>query len=86
MRLLVTERFRRRYRSLSQEDQVRVRKALRQMADDLRYPALRVKRIQGTAKIWEARASRSLRVTFEVEGEDIILRNVGQDDAALRKP
>lgn len=86
MRLLVTERFRRRYRSLSQEDQKRIQKALRQMADDLRYPALRVKRIQGTAKIWEARASRSLRITFEVVGEDLILRNVGQHDSALRKP
>ncbi|MFV2045103.1 MAG: hypothetical protein ACC700_17945 [Anaerolineales bacterium] len=86
MRLLVTERFRRRYRSLSQEDQKRVQKALRQMAEDLRYPALRIKRIQGTAKIWEARASRSLRITFEVEGEHLILRNVGHHDAALRKP
>jgi hypothetical protein len=56
------------------------------MADDLRYPALRVKRIQGTSKIWEARASRSLRITFAVEGEDLILRNVGHHDAALRKP
>ncbi len=86
MRLLVTERFRRRYRSLSQEDQKRIQKALRQMADDLRYPALMVKRIQGTAKIWEARASRSLRITFEVEGKDLRLRNVGPHDATLRKP
>ena len=86
MRLLVIERLNRRYRSLSQDDQKRVQKALRQMTDDLRYPSLRVKRIQGTSKIWEARASRSLRITFEVEGEDLILRNVGPHDAALRKP
>ena len=86
MPLRVTRRFKRSYRSLSEEDQKRVQKALRQMADDLRYPSLRVKRIQGTAKIWEARASRSLRITFEVEGEHLILRNVGQHDAALRKP
>lgn len=86
MRLLVTERFRRSYRSLSQEDQVRVQKALRQMTEDLRYPALRIKRIQGTGKIWEARASRSLRITFEAEGKQLILRNVGRHDSALRKP
>ncbi len=86
MPLRVTRRFKRSYRSLSQKDQKRVQKALRQMADDLRYLSLRVKRIQGTSKIWEARASRSLRITFEVEGENLILRNVGSHDAALRKP
>ena len=86
MPLRVTRRFKRSYRSLSQEDQKRVQKALRQMADDLRYPSLRVKRIQGTSKIWEARASRSLRITFEVEGENLILRNVGSHDATLQKP
>ncbi len=86
MRLRVTKRFKRSYRSLPQDDQKRVQKALRQMAEDLRYPSLRVKRIQGTSKIWEARASRFLRITFEVEGEDLILRNVGPHDAALRNP
>lgn len=86
MRLLVTERFRRAYRSLSPQDRKRVQKALRLMTGDLRYPGLRIKHIQGTAKIWEARASRSLRITFEVEGEDLILRNVGHHDDALRKP
>jgi len=86
MRLRVTKRFKRSYRSLPQDDQKRVQKALRQMAEDLRYPALRVKRIQGTSKIWEARASRFLQITFDVEGEDLILRNVGPHDAALRKP
>ena len=56
------------------------------MAEELRYPGLRVKRVQGTTKIWEARAGRSIRLTFEVEGTDLILRNVGQRDDALRQP
>jgi len=86
MRLILTERFQRAYRSLASEDRKRVQKALRQMAGDLRYPGLRVKRVQGTTKIWEARAGRSIRLTFEVEGTDLILRNVGQHDDALRKP
>ena len=76
MRLLLTDRFRRAYRSLSPQDRKRVQ----------RYPGLRVKRLQGTAGIWEARASRSPRITFKVEGEDLTLRNVGHHDDALRKP
>ena len=86
MRLILTERFRRAYRSLSSQDRKRVQKALRLMAEDLRYPGLRVKRVQGTTKIWEARAGRSICLTFEVEGTDLILRNVGQHDDALSRP
>ena len=86
MRLQVTARFRRAYAALSAEDQKQVQKALRTMAEDLRHPGLRVKRIQGTERIWEARASRSLRITFETEGDAIVLRNVGRHDEALGRP
>lgn len=83
MRLLVTAHFRRAYAALSLEDQKKVQKALRTMTEDLHHPGLRVKRIQGTQRIWEARASRSLRITFEAEGDAIVLRNVGKHDQAL---
>jgi mRNA-degrading endonuclease RelE of RelBE toxin-antitoxin system len=86
MPFILTSRFRRAYRSLTPEEQKRVQKALRLIDEDLRHPGLRIKRIRGTQGIWEARASRSLRLTFEVEGENIILRNVGAHDATLKKP
>ncbi|MCH8338599.1 MAG: hypothetical protein IH858_07115 [Chloroflexi bacterium] len=56
------------------------------MTEDLRYPALRVQRIQGTGKIWEAHASRSLRITFQEGGEHLNLRSAGHHDAALQEP
>ena len=84
MRLLVTARFRRAY--AASDDRERVQKALRLMSEDLHHPGLRVKRIQGTQRIWEARAGRSLRITFETEGDAIVLRNVGRHDEALRRP
>lgn len=86
MSFVLPARFRRAYRSLTLEEQKRVQKALRLMDEDLRHPGLRIKRIRGTQNIWEARASRALRLTFEVEGESIILRNVGVHDATLKKP
>jgi mRNA-degrading endonuclease RelE of RelBE toxin-antitoxin system len=86
MQLLLTARFQRAYAVLSLEDQKQVQKALRRMSEDLRYPGLGVKRIRGTRGIWEARASRALRITFETEGESIILRNVGRHDEALGSP
>jgi len=89
MQLLLTARFQRTYVALSLEDQKQVQKALRRISEDLRHPGLGVKRIRGTKGIWEARGARgarALRITFETEGESIILRNVGRHDEALGSP
>ncbi len=86
MPFVLTERFRRAYRSLTAEEQKRVQNALRRMSEDLRHPGLRVKRVRGTHGIWEARASRALRLMFEVEGNKIILRNVSSHEVTLKKP
>jgi len=41
---------------------------------------------KGTAGIWEARVSRSLRMTFQVEGDTAVLRNIGRHDETLENP
>jgi mRNA-degrading endonuclease RelE of RelBE toxin-antitoxin system len=86
MRLLYTDRFRRAYAGLADREAELVAKALRLLAEDLRHPSLRVKKMQGTDRIWEARASRSLRVTFEIQEDRVLLRNVGAHDATLKNP
>lgn len=86
MHFVRTERFKRAYRVLEPVEQELVRKALRQLAADRTYPGLRVKRIQGTDGIWEMRAGRDIRITFEIGDDVYTLRNVGHHDATLRKP
>jgi len=86
MRLQYTDRFQRAYNELDDDDAERVKKAIRLLAADPRYPGLRVKKMQGTENIWEARASRLLRLTFEMHGDLIVLRNVGAHDVTLKKP
>lgn len=86
MQFVRTERFKRAYRNLEPAEQELVRKALRQLAADRTYPSLRVKRVQGTDGIWEMRAGRDIRVTFEISDDVYTLRNVGHHDATLRKP
>jgi len=81
-----TARFKRAWQELTEEEKELGRKALRNLATDLRYPALRVKKMQGVEHIWEARVSRSLRMTFELEGDTIILRNIGRHDETLERP
>jgi len=81
-----TARFKKAWQELTEEEKELGRKALRNLATDLRYPALRVKKMQGVERIWEARVSRSLRMTFEIEGDTIILRNIGYHDETLERP
>lgn len=86
MRLQYTDRFLRAYDALGDADANRVDRAIRRLAIDPHHPSLHTKKIRGTRDIWEARASISLRPTFETHSDLIILRNVGQHDEALKRP
>ena len=86
MRLQYTRRFERAYISLEAGDAAHVAKAIYLLAGDSRHPGLRVKKVQGTSDIWEARASHSLRLTFEIHEDLLILRNVGPHDRVLKNP
>lgn len=86
MRIALTQRFKRAYQEMQSEDRSRADKALVLLAANLRHPSLRVKKIKGTEGIWEARASQSIRITFELHGDLILLRNIGKHDEALGRP
>ena len=62
MQFVRTERFKRAYQKLEPAEHELVKKALRQLVADRAHPGLRVKRIQGTADIWEMRAGRDVFV------------------------
>jgi mRNA interferase RelE/StbE len=86
MRIARTENFKRAWIQLTEEQRALARKAIENLIRDMRYPALRVKKIKGIENIWEARVSRSLRMTFRIESDIIILRNIGQHDETLGRP
>jgi mRNA-degrading endonuclease RelE of RelBE toxin-antitoxin system len=71
-------RFKRDYKKLTPQFQKRINHALLQMERDLKHPSLESKKLKGTNSIWEARASKSLRITFNLKGKLIILRTVGE--------
>ncbi|MCL5961074.1 MAG: hypothetical protein M1358_17510 [Chloroflexi bacterium] len=86
MRLQYTDRFQRAYNSLDDAAAARVDRALQLLAADLHHSGLRVKKIKGTKGIWEARAGLNIRLTFEMQSDLIILRNVGPHDKTLGRP
>lgn len=86
MKIARTARFKKAWERLTKEEEALARKAITNLAENLRYPALRVKKIKGTENIWEARTSSSSRITFQIEGNTIILRNIGRHDETLGHP
>ena len=86
MKIARTARFKKAWKQLSEEERALGRKAIENLAMNIRYPALRAKKVKGTEYIWEAGASRSLRTTFQIEGDTILLRNIGRHDEVLERP
>lgn len=86
MRFERAERFKRAYLKLDEQQRQAVKKALRLMSADIKHPSLRVRKVQGTKDVWEARASAGLRLIFTWTGELIILRNCGEHDKTLKQP
>lgn len=84
MRFERAERFKRAYLKLDEQQRQAVKKALRLMSIDIKHPSLRVKKVQGTKDVWEARASAGLRLTFTWVEDLIILRNCGKHDKTLK--
>lgn len=83
--LIYLPHFKRDYKKFSLSSREKVKKALFQMEKNLKYPSLQVKKIKGTKNIREARASKSLRITFNVEGNTIYLRTAGEHNILKRR-
>ena len=86
MRILAYERFRRSYQHLPPQIQRKVDKQLKLLIENLRHPSLQVKRIKGTTTLWEARVDLHYRMTFEIIGDAVYVRVVGNHDEVLKHP
>ena len=86
MKIARTDRFKKAWSLLAERDKKSARKAIENLVANVKYPSLRVKKMKGTDKIWEARASHSLRITFDIDTNTIVLRNIGHHDQTLKQP
>ena len=63
-----------------------VEKFLGLLEKNPQHPSLRIKKIQGTAGIFEASLTMASRVTFEyVKPDSLFLRNVGEHDRTIKR-
>jgi mRNA-degrading endonuclease RelE of RelBE toxin-antitoxin system len=84
MKLQFTERFRREYRRLPRLVKEAVDRRLEQLLKNPRHPSLHFKRIQGTKKYWEVRATQQYRIILETLDDMYLLYRVGPHDILTR--
>ncbi|MBI4700412.1 MAG: hypothetical protein HY744_04465 [Deltaproteobacteria bacterium] len=74
------------YRALSDDIRNAVDKALRLLLESPRHPSLRVKKMQPKSRgIFEARVTQDYRMTFHIDGRNLVMRRVGTH-SILRAP
>ena len=86
MSIIITHRFEKAYQKLPPQIQKKVRKALRLLDENRHHPSLRIRKIQGVENICEGRVDRNYRFSFQMESDDLILRNVDNHDECLKNP
>ena len=86
MEFIFTERFKKSYRQLSKDEQNTLHNKLDLMSKNPHHPSLRTKKIQGTSNIFECSINMTIRMTWQYDGEAILLRVVGNHDEVLKKP
>jgi mRNA-degrading endonuclease RelE of RelBE toxin-antitoxin system len=81
-----TRRFIRAYEQLRPEEQEAILQAVDWVQSNRDHPSLLTNKIQGRTGIWEARASRDLRLTCQFGPDHIVFRVCGHHDEVLRRP
>ena len=86
MKIVFSDRFIKHYEALAPDIQKLTDKKIKLLAQNLRHPSLRVKKMEGIADIWEASITMNYRLTFKIQNNELHLRVIGKHDEALRKP
>jgi mRNA-degrading endonuclease RelE of RelBE toxin-antitoxin system len=73
------------FKRLPREIQDQAYEKLALFLEDPSHPSLRVKKMKGTAAIWEMSVTMNYRITFEVDADRVLLRRIGTHDV-LREP
>ncbi len=79
MELRFAPRFWRQYQRLTHDEQRQVNARLRLLAENPRHPSLQARKWSDNDQ-WYARASRDLRMFYEVHDEYCLLLNLGHHD------
>ncbi len=81
LQITYTDRFKKHYKKLSSEEKDLFKRKLSLFAGNPLHPSLRVKRIQGTADLFEFSVNMDIRVIWFYEGDRLVaLVDIGHHD------
>ena len=81
LQITYTDRFKRHYKSLFDQEKRQFQAKLRLFADNPLHPSLRTKRIQGTEDLFEFSVNMDIRVIWFYEGDALVaLVDIGHHD------
>jgi mRNA interferase RelE/StbE len=81
------KRFKKAYKNLPAEIQMKIKKAIRLLTENPRHPSLQTKPVQSFKGIYEARVDINYRLTYERLPNDwLLIRLVATHDEALKNP
>ncbi|MFZ2633839.1 MAG: hypothetical protein WA081_14575 [Desulfosalsimonadaceae bacterium] len=80
-----SKKFKKQYNALPHDIQQIFNEKLLLFLSDILHPSLRVKKIQGTANVWEGSVTMKYRFTFHFEGDTVLFRAIGTHDILLRE-
>ena len=86
MKIKAYKRFKKCYQELPKKIQEKADKQIKLLTKNIKHPSLHTKKVKGCSGIWEARVDIHYRMTFEIIGDTIFLRVIGNHDMVLNRP
>ena len=86
MKLIVSPHFQKKVSQFPQHLKEIIQTKLNLFFDNPKHPSLHSKKIQGTDGIFESRINDDIRITWEYQEDNIVLRNIGYHDPTLKNP
>jgi hypothetical protein len=82
----IDTKFKKRLGAKPAAQQAAVLECIERIVDDPSYPGLRTHPVQSCPGVFSSRVDRSNRVTWERDGDLIVMRNHCNHDAVYRRP
>jgi mRNA interferase RelE/StbE len=86
MEIFFTERFKKDYKSFSEDMKQVIESKLKILSGNPFHPSLRTKKIKGKEDIFETSINMSVRMTWNYYEHGILLRAIGEHDKTLKNP
>jgi mRNA interferase RelE/StbE len=89
MKIRLSNQFKAAYIKLSDQQAKLAKEKITLLQSDIRHPSLRTKKMKGEAGklgIYRMRVTQSLRITFSINGDILILRRIGGHDKTILSP